>query len=61
MNRTNNLSNERLASELLDAFTHEKQGQRVDALKNELYQRGYKRADIIKIAIASIIRSRRNR
>jgi hypothetical protein len=61
MNQNNNVSNEQLAEQLIEAYMQEKQGNRVDSLRQELYQRGYKRSDIVELAIISILRSRRPR
>lgn len=61
MNQSNNVTNEQLAEQLIEAYMQEKQGNRVDSLRQELYQRGYKRSDIVQLAIVSILRSRRSR
>ena len=61
MNQSNKVTNEQLAEQLIEAYVQEKQGSRVDSLRQELYQRGYKRSDIVELAIISILRSRRSR
>jgi hypothetical protein len=61
MNQNSSVSSQQLAEQLIEAYMQEKQGARVDDLRQQLYQRGYNRSDIVELALVSILRSRRNR
>ena len=57
------LTNEELQLFLMDAYDHQTsaypESEHIKTLKNELYRRGYRRGDIVSMALASVIHRRR--
>jgi hypothetical protein len=59
MNPYHNMTDKQLRAQLFDEYSHQQrvypEGLNVVALKRELYKRGYRRGDIVTIALAALI------
>jgi len=63
MNPYQNMTDNQLRAQLLDEYSHAQraypESPNVDSLKRELYRRGYRRTDVVTIALAALIQRHR--